>query len=296
MTRTALIDTHVHFWDLRDPDDGLAWVWLEKGFDHPVLGNIDNMKSDRYDIEGVWAEARFADVEAFVHVQAALGSSDPVQETRWLERMRSTAPVPFAIVAHADLGTAAAGAQLDAHAEASPAFAGVRDFAVEPMLASGETVAAFEESFAALAARGLVLDTDCEWPNMATLRGLAARHPDLPIVLEHIGFPRTRDDEYFGNWSTALRELALAPNVTCKISGLGMTDPRFTADSLRRWVETCVEAFGPERCVLGSNWPLDRLYSSYDAIMTLYREFIGTLSADEQTAVLAGNAKRLYRL
>lgn len=75
-----------------------------------------------------------------------------------------------------------------------------------------------------------------------------------------------------------------------------MTDPRFTPESLRRWVETCVEVFGPARCVLGSNWPVDRLYSSYDVIMDLYRGYIAGLGETEQVAILSGNARRLYRL
>jgi predicted TIM-barrel fold metal-dependent hydrolase len=141
-----------------------------------------------------------------------------------------------------------------------------------------------------------MFDLDCEWQNMGEAIALANRHPELQVVLEHIGFPRSRDDEYFGNWQRSMRELASAGNVTCKISGLAMTDPNFTKDSLRRWVEGCVEAFGPDRCVLGSNWPVDRLYSSYDAIMDLYREYLGSLSESEQAKVLSENANRIYRV
>lgn len=295
MTRHPIIDTHVHFWDMATPGLGLKWVWLEKEFVHPILGDIDAMKSVKYTIDSVFAESRFADVSGFVHVQAALGSEDPVVETQWLTRMRENAPVPFTIVAHADLGTEDARAQLDGHGE-SPYFVGVRDFAAEPMLASGEINPVYEESLRLMTERGLVFDLDCEWMNMPAGTALARRHPELNVVLEHIGFPRARDDEYFSNWKRSLAELASAPNVTVKISGLAMTDPRFTAESLRRWVDACVEAFGPDRCVLGSNWPVDRLYSSYDVIMDLYRDYIAGLSESEQAKILSENAARLYKL
>ncbi|MDZ4045886.1 MAG: hypothetical protein U1E32_08920, partial [Rhodoglobus sp.] len=95
MTRQPIIDTHVHFWDMATPGLNLKWVWLEKDFVHPILGDIDAMKSVKYGIDSVFAESRFADVSGFVHVQAALGSEDPVEETRWLTRMREDAPVPF---------------------------------------------------------------------------------------------------------------------------------------------------------------------------------------------------------
>lgn len=295
MTRAPIVDTHVHFWDLRNPRENLDWVWLPAGLDHPILGNIDNIKSLRYDIEGIWAEARFADVESFVHVQAAIGSKDPVEETRWLEEMRAQAPVPFSIVGHVDLTTDEASRQLDGHQEASPMFAGVRDFAIEPALAARD-LDALDAGMRELVKRDLLLDMDCEWPNMSAGLELARRHPDLKIVLEHIGFPRSRDDQYFASWSSALTQLAQAPNITCKVSGLAMTDPRFTRQSLQPWVVTCLDAFGPDRIVLGSNWPIDRLYSSYDVIMDLYRDYMSQYSIAEQEKMLAGNARTLYRL
>lgn len=295
MSRHPIIDTHVHFWNMATPDEGMQWVWLEKEFLHPIIGDIDGMKSVKYDIEHVYAESRFADVSAFVHVQAAIGSTDPVLETQWLTRMRENAPVPFTIVAHADLGTDDAMRQLDGHGE-SPYFVGVRDFMSESILASGDTNPVFEASLRVMAERGLAFDLDCEWMNMGAALELAQRHPNLEIVLEHIGFPRSRDDAYYASWKAALTEFAQADNVTCKISGLGMTDPRFTEESLRRWVDGCVEAFGPQRCVLGSNWPVDRLYSSYDVIMDLYRGYISGLSASEQAMILSDSAARIYKL
>lgn len=294
--RESIIDTHVHFWDMRNPDPGLGWVWLAKDADHPIIGNIDAIKMLRYDIESLWAEARFADVTAFVHVQAAIGSDDPVKETTWLTRMREATAIPFTIVGDAELGSADAMRQLDGHC-ASPYFVGVRDFRTEPMLAAGVVDPAFEASLRVMAERGLVFDLDCEWMNMAAARQLAERHPDLQVVLQHIGFPRRRDEEYFANWSAAMKDLAKAQNVTCKVSGVAMTDPRFTRDSLRRWIDTSLEAFGPDRSMIGSNWPVDRLFSSYDVIMDIYRDRVAALfSPMEQRKVLSENGARIYRL
>jgi predicted TIM-barrel fold metal-dependent hydrolase len=295
MARVPLIDTHVHFWDMRSPLPGLAWHWLARDADHSVIGDIDAIKSVKYDVTALWGEARFADVAGFVHVQAAIGSDDPVLETEWLTRMRREAPAPFTIVAHADLGTPDGAGQIERHAW-SPYFVGVRDFAAERWLAAGDDNAVYEASLRELARRGLVFDLDCEWMNMAAAARLAGRHPDLAVVLEHIGFPRARDDAYFADWSRAVRGLATADNVTCKISGVGMSDPRFTPESLRRWVDTCLDAFGPDRCVLGSNWPVDRLFSGYERIMDTYRGCLGELTAGEREKILRGNAARLYRL
>lgn len=289
-----MVDTHVHLWNLAHPS--LAWSWLDTDAPHPVLGEIDAVKMRAFEMHHLQAEARFAGISQFVHVQAAIGSPDPVDETRWLTAMAEQHPQLAAIVGHVDLGRPDTGRVLDAHAE-SPLFRGVRDFAVEPYLADGDVVPAMEDSLADLARRGLVLDMDCEHPNMASARALAERHPELTVVLEHIGFPRRRDKDYAAAWRAAIADLAKAPNVVCKISGVAMTDRWFTSDSLRPWVQHCLEVFGPDRCMFGSNWPLDRICSSYDVIMGLYRAYVTELGTHEQQQqVLTGTAGRVYRL
>lgn len=286
-----ITDTHIHLWNFKHPE--LKWDWLAPNFIHPILGNIDAIKSERFILDDLWAEARFAGIQAFVHIQAAIGSPNPVTETRWLTAMAADSPVDLRIIGNASLGNSGALSELDAHCE-SPLFAGIRDFAAEPMLASGEIDSTYEKSLNYLTKSALVFDLDCEWMNMPSAVELAKRHPELKIVLEHIGFPRSRNEDYFLNWRKAILLLAKAPNVTMKISGLGMTDPRFSQESLRPWIEVCLEAFGPARCVFGSNWPVDRLYSSYDSIIRFLRNFISTLSFHEQEMICNGNARTLY--
>ena len=97
-------------------------------------------------------------------------------------------------------------------------------------------------------------------------------------------------------WRQALGALAQAHNITLKISGLGMCDNRWTLDSLRPWILSCIEIFGTSRVVFGSNWPLDRMYSSYPDLVNAYRTILGGYSQAEQLAMLSGNAERLFRI
>ncbi len=287
-----IIDTHMHLWETKHSE--LKWVWLDKDATHPILGNIDAIKSVAFVLNDLWAEARFSNISGFVHVQAAIGSPDPVTETVWLTEMAKTGPAPLRIIGDATLGAESAISVLERHMQSS-LFVGIRDFSAEPMFAAKAIDPVYEKSLAFMAKNKLVFDLDCEWQNMDQAVELAIRHPELPIVLEHIGFPRKRDDEYFSNWSSAVKRLAKAPNVTMKISGIGMTDPHFTKESLRKWVEVCLDNFGADRCVLGSNWPLDRLLSSYATIIEFVREYISGLSRDEQEKICNVNAKVLYR-
>lgn len=287
-----ILDTHIHLWDTKHPE--LKWVWLDKDASHPILGNIDAIKSVAFTLNDVWSEARFSGISGFVHIQAAIGSPDPVTETKWLTSMAKSASVPMRIVGDSPLNAEGAIAQLKRH-QKSPLFVGVRDFNAEPMLARKEILPQYEKSLAYLTKEELVFDLDCEWMNMDGAYDLAKRHPDLKIVLEHIGFPRSRDGEYFKNWKAAIKRLAKAPNVTMKISGLPMTDPRGSLQSMRKWAETSLEVFGPKRTILGSNWPVDRLYLSYATIIEFTREYISSLSPSEQANVCNKNAAKLYK-
>jgi predicted TIM-barrel fold metal-dependent hydrolase len=131
---------------------------------------------------------------------------------------------------------------------------------------------------------------------MALARRLADRYPEIVLCIDHASYPRRRDDEYFEAWRHGIRLLAGAPNVVIKISGLGMVDHAWTVESLRPWVDTCIEAFGTQRSFFGTNWPVDRLYSSYPDVLDAYAELISDLTPAEQRALFSENAQRIFRL
>jgi predicted TIM-barrel fold metal-dependent hydrolase len=97
-------------------------------------------------------------------------------------------------------------------------------------------------------------------------------------------------------WREGMRDAAGAPNVVCKISGLGMCDNAWTVDSIRPWVLECVEAFGTDRSFFGSNWPVDSLYSSYGDVVDAYEQIVADFSQDEQEALFSKNAERVFRI
>jgi predicted TIM-barrel fold metal-dependent hydrolase len=120
--------------------------------------------------------------------------------------------------------------------------------------------------------------------------------PDLRIVLGHAGFPRRRDDTYRAVWRRELRALARAPNVAVKVSGLPMADHGWTVESLRPWVLETIEAFGPDRVMFGTNWPVDSLFSTYDDLVDADRQILGAagFSLDDRHTMLHGTAERIY--
>jgi predicted TIM-barrel fold metal-dependent hydrolase len=290
MADLGFVDTHVHYWDLAHPK--LAYSWLAPDAIHPILGDIGEIKFPLFDGEAYRREIDGANVTKVVHVQAAIGIADPVDETRWLQEQADKTGVPHAIVAYSNLKDPDVERQLEQHLEASPLVRGIRDFSDGDYLVDPD----FERGYSKLAKYGLVCDLDCFWENMHKARDLARRHPDTPMILDHAGFPLERTDEYFESWKGGMETLAEAGNAWCKISGLGMGDNEWTVESLRPWVLHCIEAFGVDRCFFGTNWPVDKMYSTYSQLIDAYAELIADFSADEQVALFSGNAEKVFRI
>lgn len=287
--RLEFIDSHVHFYDFKH--DKLVWSWLAPDVDHPLIGNIDAIKAIRFRVENFAAETRFCNVVGAVHVQAAIGSDDPVDETAWIQSQHDEGVLPLAIVGDARMQAADVESQLERHAQFSM-MRGIRDFAQGDYLVDPD----FHRGYALLEKYNLAYDLDCLWENMAKAGDLAMKFPNIRLVLGHAGFPQERDDQYFANWRDGMRRLAAADNAVCKISGLGMRDPAWTVESIRPWVLASIEAFGVDRCMFGTNWPVDRLFSSYVDVVDAYHEIVADFSDEEKRQLFSGNARTYYRM
>jgi predicted TIM-barrel fold metal-dependent hydrolase len=288
--KLEFVDTHIHFWDLDNPE--LSYKSLRPDYVHPLIGEpFKKLAESNYVVDDYIAETRMANVTKAVHVQAAEGMPDPVKETAWLQSFADRTGFPNAIVAYSDLQARDVEEELERHCH-YPNTRGIRDFSYGDYLVEP----AFHRGYALLEKYNLVASLDVKWENMGKLRDLVAKFPNIPMVLDHCGFPLERTEEYFKSWQQGLRTLAGADNAVCKISGLGMRDQSWTVDSIRPWVLYCIETFGPERCVFASNWPVDKLFSTYDVLIDAYTEIMADFSQDEKTAMFSGNAEQLYRI
>jgi len=124
---------------------------------------------------------------------------------------------------------------------------------------------------------------------------LANDYPDVQIILNHAGM-QIDGISHFDPWRKAMHRLAQAPNVACKISGLGMGDWHWTTQSIRPYVEETIAAFGIERCMFASNFPVDKLFGSYDNILDAFKAITAAYSGTERRALFHDNAARFYKL
>src|ERR1700722_4365023 len=284
---TRFYDTHVHFFDRSEP--GLRYEWLEQDATDPDLGDYGAIKATRYRVDDFIGETRFSGVTAAVHVQAAVGTSDPVRETAWLGREFRSGPFPQAIVAAADLSREDAG-DIVARQAAFAKVRGIRDLRYDDYLSDPH----WRRGYAHLERHGLLLCADPLLEAVPAAVDLAREFPGIQLCIDHACYPRQRDAAYFEAWRQAMASLAACDNVVVKISGLGMCDHRWTTESIRPWVMSCIELFGSQRSFFGTNWPLDRLFSSYGDVLTAYRSCISEFGPAERDALMFGNAARIF--
>jgi predicted TIM-barrel fold metal-dependent hydrolase len=173
----------------------------------------------------------------------------------------------------------------------------------------------FRAGFARLAAHGLSFDAWVLEPQLPEVLALARSFPQTTIVLDHVGTPlgiashAGRRDERFDAWRHAIRALAGCPNVHVKLGGLAMAFcgfPSFlsepaapSAQLAREWrpyIETCIEAFGPERCMFESNFPVDLGSCSYATLWNAFKRIAAGCSEADKRALFSGTAARVYRL
>ncbi len=283
------VDTHVHFWDHRV--EGLHWRYLDPQFDHPRLKGMHRLDAPKFTAAELRAQAGIHAPDRIVHIQSCV-ERVPGLETAWLQTMADREGSPDAIVAQAHPADADIASVIEANA-GHRLLRGVRD-----MLSAGTIdTDAFAGGFELLADAGLSLEVLVPYPKFNAVCALADRRPDATLILGHAGQPVQRDRDYFDQWSGAIAKVASRPNVVVKISALASgADPDWSIDSIRGWAEHCIECFGPDQAMFGTNWPIDRLYGSYTALVEAYLEIASTLTATERRALFSATATRVYRL
>lgn len=282
------VETHHHVWEL----DRFPYPWLRGPGHDPVMGDVRPLQED-WPPARVHADLASVGVAACVHVEADAGVADPVAETAWLESIAATTGRPDALVVFADLGAPDVGRELDRHLATSERVRGVR-IREHPAEAS----AVFHAGLDALASRGLSYELSASPGRLAIAREDLARHPDLEVVLGHAGFPVARDPDHLARWRREIGALAELPRVVCKVSGFATIDHAWTVEPLRPLMLACIDAFGVDRIMFGTDWPVASLYGTYAEAVGAYRTILAEagFTQAEQTRMLGGTARAVYRL
>lgn len=290
---TGWIDAHHHLWDL----GAVQYPWLEARGVSRFFGDPTPIQRD-YTLNEFRGECEPEGVRASVHIQ--VGASDGYDEACWIQSVADASPDwPMAQVAFCDLVAPDRTERLD-RLQGLPSVRGVRQIVGR---APGEDARTntnallndprFPEGLREIGQRDLGFDLQLIPELMEKSAKVLAQAPETRVALCHAGSPHDRSAAGLRDWADRLRSLSALPQVACKLSGLGMFEHDWSADSIRPIVDTCLEQFGPERIMFGSNFPVDKLYSDYRTVAQAYRDLV---PAPAHAAVFHDTAADFYRL
>jgi predicted TIM-barrel fold metal-dependent hydrolase len=294
-----LLDAHQHFWDLalgRHP-------WLREEPPAPFrYGDTRPLRRTYLPADYRRDAARWR-IAGTVHVEAGWDPDDPAGETAWVHDLAARHGLPSAVVAHARLDGEGV-ADVLARQAAWPLVRGIRDKprvapspgAIEPGAPGAMSDPRWRAGFALLARHGLSFDLQAPWWHLPEAAALARAFPDTLIVLNHTGLPADRAPAGLAGWRRAMEGLAGCPNVAVKISGLGVPGRAWTVAANRRVILETIELFGPDRCMLASNFPVDSLVATLDTIYAGFETITASFSAGDRARLFHDTAARLYRI
>ena len=298
MADIPFVDAHVHMWDL----SRIRYPWLSPPFrDDGPNGSVEPIARD-YLLDDYFHDAKNWDVRGMVHVDAGAEPSAALDETAWLQAMADARGWPNAIVAFAALDDPNVEPILKAHA-ASPNVRGIRHIvnwhsdarrSYTARDVTGDPL--WRKGYSALGKFGLSFDLQAYPGQFAALADLIARHPEIPVIINHLGMPVISDADGISVWREGMRALAASPHVCVKLSGVGFIRRDWTIELIRPFLLGVVEMFGPHRCLFASDYPTDKLFGSFDQHLDAYHEIVSDFSEDERRAMFGRNAMRVYRM
>lgn len=291
-----IIDSHHHIWRVAD------LAWLAGPMVPRIFGPYEAIRRD-YDIAEFRADLAGSGVAASVYVQTNWPAGRSVDEVAWVQSVADVHGWPQAIVGHLDLLSDDA-PQVLAEQMKYSRMRGVRmqlhwhenemyRFAQAPDLASDPRL---RRNIRALAQYGLPFELQVFSGQMPGACELAKANPDITFILQHAGMLEDTSPAGVAAWRDGMRRLADLPNVVAKLTGLGTFIHRNDPAHIARIVADTIALFGAERCLFGSNFPVEKLWTSYADLVAAHRAALAGYPVGTQRLVLGGNAARIYRI
>ena len=302
MKNIPIVDAHHHLWDLNNKHTKYSWLMVTEGA--AFFGDYAAIRKS-YLLEDYIKDAQNQNLIKSVHVQAEHDDDKPVNETAWLQSLADnhSSKLPNAIVAFADFSKNNIVEILDGHQEYKNTK-GIRQILSfnkeEPKYshASEDFMknTTWVENFKNIRNRNLSFDIQIYKHQMKDAADLANKYDDVLFILNHTGEPCYQTEEYIQSWEENMKKLAKCENVAAKISGLGMFDPQWTIDSTRIFVEKTIQIFGIDRCMFASNFPVDKIFNTFDNYWESFKEITKNYSENDKKLLFSSNAEKFYRI
>lgn len=300
MYNGKITDAHQHLWDYKFK---YSHGWLNSN-SHPWTGDW-SMLASSYLIEDYKSDIKNQNIDKSVHVEAEW-NDDPGAwgETIWLDQISKSHGFPNSIVGHLNLMNDNVEHIINKHLESSDLFNGIRhnqfnhDFDKDFIFSNINMLQSekWMKNFKLLNKYNLSFDLGCFYNQLFDASIIAKDNSETKIILNHVGQPIKREVSEFDRWREGIKQISQNRNVYCKLSGVTMTDHKWSINSIREIFEYVIECFGVDRCMVASNFPVDKLFGSYDDIFNAYKEILQQYSFDENKKLFSENANKIYNI
>jgi predicted TIM-barrel fold metal-dependent hydrolase len=276
--------------------------WLDGPMQPRIFGPYEPIRRD-YPIEEYLADLAGSGVAKSVYVQANWPKDRSEDEVAYCQRAADETGFPHGIVGYADfLATDVRpqlerlikypnmrGLRMQLHWHENPQYriAATADIVRDPLL---------QKNIAHLDDYGWTFDLQVFAGQMNGAAELAARCPKVTFILQHAGMLEDLSAAGWETWRSGMRGLAAQPNIMCKLSALGTFIHRNEPDHIAKIVSECMAIFGPTRCLFGSNFPIEKLWTQYADVVAAYRRALEPFGEEAARSVLHDTATRVYRL
>lgn len=300
MTEFKLIDAHHHLWAPDSDPGNVGYVWLRDIGAPKPFGDPTPIQRD-YLLKEFRSEPNPKEFAGSVHLQCDPKIPDPVAETAFIQSQSDTSGHPMMIVAFGDL-TRSDFAETLARHQAYPNLRGIRQIISflpdRPDISFAPTEvlenATWRANYARLAQAGLSFDLQLYPEQMTKAAAFLADHPEIPVVIDHLGSPYDTSEAGLALWRRGMSALAALPHVHVKLGGTAM----FLGDDLgpvaRDIVGDVLRLFGPSRVMFASNFPVDSLHLTYAQLLAFVLDVLGH-DPQRITQVMHDTAHRFYR-
>jgi len=289
------IDAHFHIWRQQDQP------WLVGPMVPRIFGPYEPIRRD-YPIEEFLADQAGSGVEKAVYVQTNWAKQDFEREVAWLQETAERTGWPHAIVGYADMTVDDVRPQLDRlkrypllrgvrmqlhwHETSAFRFAAAADQVVDPKLRA---------NVARLKDYGLSFDLQLFPTQMKDGAQLVGENPGTNFILTHAGMLTDMSEETTEAWKAGLRALAEAPNLYAKLSGLGTFVHRNDPALIAWIVDNAIEILGSDRLMFGSNFPIEKLWTSHAELIAAHRAAVVPHGSTAEADIFWNTAARIYR-
>lgn len=286
------VDAHHHLWDL----NAVHYPWLAAKGEPRFFGQPDPIRKN-YLVEDFCSDHQQQIVQS-VHIQ--VGAQNSLAETQLIEQL-SHAPegFPNAAVVAIDMHSPSIEEELTRHLN-YPLVKGVRDI-IGKSPEENKSLLEFKPDtwlnhWRYLAAQSLSFDLQLTSEQYQIVFNTLAQVPELKVAICHLASPWDQSPVGFNHWQQSMRTFASLPNCYIKLSGFSMFTHNFNAENFSRYAHSAIDIFGPERCMFGSNFPVDKLYISYADLFAQWQEVVRHYSSREANYLSSNTAKAFYSL